>query len=211
MFFVIGLTGGIASGKSTVREWLANKSCEGLRLHVIDADLLGHEAYAVGSACNLKLVEHFGERIKNEDSTINRKVLGSIVFADPAEMLALQSIVWPEISSLLSQRISQAKDAAASNTLVVVEAAVLLEAQWHLQLPFNLLMAVVVDPSVAKQRLMQRNKLSSDDADKRIASQISNDVRIAQVNVTIENNGTTEELQGSLEKVWRDRILSVFD
>ena len=211
-FVCMGLTGGICSGKSTVCQWLAARSSPPLCVvEVVDADVVGHEAYAVGTECNIKLVEHFGDKIKNEDGSINRKALGPIVFGDAAEMQALQAIVWPQICKMLIERIETARKKASTSgvkTLLVIEAAIMLEAKWNERLPLDVLVAVVCDPEVAKERIMARNQLSSEDAERRIAAQMTNAERIAMVDLAIENSSASEqELDSELASgLWEGRI-----
>lgn len=214
VFMAIGLTGGIASGKSTVLKMFDQRAAtsspgEKLNVEIIDADVVGHEAYAAGTSCYHSLVDHFGEKIREEDGTINRKALASIVFGDPDEMKNLQRIVWPEICTAISDRLEQSKARAVSSavkTIVIVEAAIMLEAKWHERLPFDLLVALVVDPNTAKERLMARNQLSAVDAEKRIGSQISNAERAAQVHAVIDNSGTQSDLELSVDNLFASRI-----
>ena len=211
-FIAIGLTGGIASGKSTALRLFVERAAictPNIKLEVIDADKVGHEVYAAGTSCNRSLVDHFGEKIRSEDGTINRKELGSIVFGDPDEMKNLQRLVWPEICTSLGVLLEQSKARAISSavkTIVIVEAAIMLEAKWHEWLPFDLLVGVVIDPNLAKDRLMARNQLSAVDAEKRIGSQISNAERAAQVHAVIDNSGTQAELETSVYNLIASRI-----
>ena len=127
---VIGLTGGIATGKSSVREFLAKFPETAL----IDADLLGHDSYLPGTDCYRKLIQEFGsEIIKPSDRTIDRVKLGAIVFANPVQKLKrLNEIVWPEIKALAVKKMKQYSEAASSSNLkfIIFEAAVLIEAGW---------------------------------------------------------------------------------
>ncbi|KAK8803391.1 hypothetical protein WA158_001085 [Blastocystis sp. Blastoise] len=119
--YVIALTGGICSGKSTASRILQEQGCE-----TIDCDKLGHEAYKPGSVGFKRVVETFGQRIVKEDGTINRPVLGSIVFGDEKELEKLNQIVQPIIHDLCLERINE-----SSSEICVVEAAILLEAKWQ--------------------------------------------------------------------------------
>lgn len=166
----IGLSGSICSGKTTVTKYLNEK--RGIK--VVDCDVLGHKAYIKGTTCYSKLVDHFGERIINvSDGSINRKALGSIVFSSKSEMDALTSIVWPEIALLIQSEVNNSMSDEVS--IIVFEAAILIEAGW------NKLMDEVwildCEENVCVERLMKRNSISKEDAEKRILSQISNDER----------------------------------
>lgn len=196
MPFLVGLVGGIAAGKSTATAWLSKRGAI-----VIDADKVGHQLYAdANSVCFKDLVGHFGKSIVNGDGTIDRRALGSIVFGSADQMKALQSIVWPCIAIRLQELVEQEDDAS----VVVVEAAILLEAGWDAVLPFDHLIGVHVDPVLALSRLMARNGLSEEEADKRIGSQMGNEERAARVDSIIDNGGSEEELASRLEDVWRE-------
>lgn len=114
----------VASGKSTACAQLAE-----LGAATINADALGHEAYQQDTECYRKLVAAFGSGIVAEDGSVNRRALGAIVFADKARMRELEGIVWPEIEARVLSRLAALRD-AGSTRVVVVEAAILLEAGW---------------------------------------------------------------------------------
>jgi len=190
---VIGLTGGIASGKSTVTSFFRERG-----IPVIDADILGHRTYDPGTETYQKVVETFGPEVVAPDGTIDRKVLGSKVFGKPDELKKLTDIVWPGIRRLASEQLAEFE--AAGNDIVVLEAAVLLEAGWEDLV--DEIWVVVVDPEIAVQRLGARNGLDPDAARARIASQLTNEERIARGDVIIENNGTLEELNARIQQAW---------
>ncbi|PFG74487.1 dephospho-CoA kinase [Tepidiforma thermophila] len=190
---VIGLTGGIASGKSTVTSFFRERG-----IPVIDADILGHRTYDPGTETYQKVVETFGQDVVAADGTIDRKVLGSKVFGRPEELKKLTDIVWPGIRRLASEQLAEFE--AAGNELVVLEAAVLLEAGWEDLV--DEIWVVVVDPEIAVQRLAARNGLDPDAARARIASQLTNEERIARGDVIIENNGTLDELNARIQQAW---------
>jgi len=188
---VVGLTGGIASGKSTVCELLKSEA----GAVVLNADLFGHEAYKPGTECLEKLVEHFGSRILNEeDGSVDRTKLGPIVFSDPAQLQALNAIVWPAIKQLLKDAIAEAVDEFDKGNagergftpVIVVEAAVLLEASWEDLV--DEIWVVTCPPAVAKERLMARNNLTAEQAMTRISSQMSNEERGEAAHVVISNS-----------------------
>lgn len=188
---VIGLTGGICAGKSTVARVLQD-----LGATVLDADKLGHKAYEPSTPCFKKLVAHFGSRIVNENGEVNRKVLGSIVFSEPKEMACLQSIVWPEIGEMLLAALQ--KFESEGITVVVLEAAVMIEAAW--QNLVSCLWVVNVDKAVALQRLMVRNNLTEEEASKRVNSQLSNEERNIHADLVIDNS---KDSIADLERVVR--------
>src|SRR5262249_24088438 len=120
---VIGLTGGIAAGKSTISQALSDHGAV-----IIDADKVGHEAYQPGADAYTALVAHFGDQIVAPDGQIDRRKLGGIVFSDTEQRLALQAIVWPRMKEMMRGRIDGLR--AAGTDVVVIEAAVLIEAAW---------------------------------------------------------------------------------
>lgn len=190
---VIGLTGGIASGKSTVTTFFRDRG-----IPVIDADVLGHRTYDPGTETYRKVIETFGQEVVAPDGTIDRKVLGGKVFGKPEELKKLTDIVWPGIRRLASEQLAGFE--AAGNELVVLEAAVLFEAGWEDLV--DEIWVVVVDPEIAVQRLAARNGLDPEAARARIASQLSNEERIRRGHVIIENNGTLEELHARIQQAW---------
>jgi dephospho-CoA kinase len=121
---VIGLSGGICSGKSSITQM-----CQEFGGHVINADLLGHQAYAPGTDCFRDLVNQFGEEIVSSDGSINRRALGGIVFSDESKLKQLNEIVWPRIRSLIEIELNQLRERGVE--IVVLEAAILIEAGWQ--------------------------------------------------------------------------------
>lgn len=190
---VIGLTGGIASGKSTVTRFFKDRD-----VPVIDADILGHRTYDPGTDTFAAVVATFGQDLVAADGSIDRRVLGGKVFGKPDELKRLTDIVWPGIRKLASEALSEFE--AAGNSIVVLEAAVLFEAGWKDLV--DEVWVVVVEPDLAVQRLASRNGLDEAAARARIDSQLSNDERISRSNVVIKNNGTLEELEGNIQKAW---------
>jgi len=189
----IGLTGGIASGKSTVVEFFREQG-----VSVIDADILGHRTYDPGTATFAAVVAAFGDELVAKDGTIDRRVLGGKVFGKPEELTRLTDIVWPGIRALASEELSALE--VAGNQLVVLEAAVLLEAGWEDMVDEIWVTTVAVDVAVA--RLAERNGLDEAAARARIDSQLANADRLAKADVVIENNGTREELAASVREAW---------
>jgi len=191
---VIGLTGGIASGKSTAAEQLKKNGA-----HVIDADRLGHRVYEPGSPGFQKVVNEFGHDLVAADGSINRQVLGGKVFGDPVQMKRLTDIAWPEIRRMAAEEIEVER--GRGTAVVVLEAAVLIEAEWTDLV--DQVWVVYVKPEIARERLMARNNLSADAAQARIDSQLSNKERLALADVKIENSDTLEDLLKRVDARWK--------
>jgi len=196
---VIGLTGGIASGKSVVSQMLAEHGAL-----VIDADKVGHEAYAPDSGCYEAVVEAFGRDIVAADGSIDRRALGGKVFGDAAQRKRLEGIVWPWMRSTIEGRLAGLRGDGVP--VVVLEAAVLIEADW---IPLvDQVWAVVTPPATARERIMNRNGLSAEQADARIAAQLTNAEREARAQVVIENSGSLEELRRGVDEAWEQLAAS---
>ena len=181
---VVGVTGGIASGKSTVRETLAKFDF----IQVLDADKLGHLAYAPGTETLETLVSCFGSEILAQDGSVNRAKLGGIVFSDRTKLEKLNEIVWPAIRRLAMEEIRKCSERVR---IFVFEAAVLVEALW-----MDIVDEIwVVRTSNAKEWLMKRNNISEQDALTRIQSQAAmNEKREEVAHVFVDNDGTKLEL-----------------
>lgn len=125
--YIIGLTGGICSGKTTITDILLSYP-----LHIINADKLGHLTYLPSTECYNKLIEFFGQSIILNDGLINRKELGLIVFNDHIKMKQLNDLVWPKLKELIINEINILKENNIDNKmLIVIEAAIFIEAGWH--------------------------------------------------------------------------------
>jgi dephospho-CoA kinase len=191
---VIGLTGGIASGKSTAAEVLRD-----LGAVIIDADRLGHRSYEPGTPGFQKVVNAFGHDIVAKDGTIDRRVLGGKVFGAPGQLERLNSIVWPEIRALIIDEVKQIRS-QDKDAIIVLEAAVLLEAKW--QDLCDEVWVVVTPVETAVERMKSRNGLSEEAAMSRINAQMSNKERIDASDVKIENASSEAELHNRVERAW---------
>lgn len=190
---VIGLTGGIASGKSTVAGFFRDHG-----VPVIDADILGHRTYEPGTETFAAVARTFGDGVVAADGTIDRKVLGGKVFGKPDELKKLTDIVWPGIRKLAGEEL--ARLSAAGKQVAVLEAAVLFEAGW--QDLCDEIWVVVVHPDNAVARLAIRNGMDEAAARARIASQLSNEERTAQADVVIENDSDLAALEKRAGEAW---------
>ena len=195
----IGLTGGIGTGKSLVSNLLND-----LGATVVNADLLGHEAYLPGTVGFDMVVDSFGDQIVGDDGTVDRKKLGPIVFSSPQNMAKLNAIMHPLIRNMIQ---AQLEEYSSNGTdVVVVEAAVLIEANW-VDL-FDEVWAVTSGKETVIERLKARNSLSREDAIIRIDSQMSTEERIDHSDVVISNDKTIDELTDNVEKIWNTRVVN---
>jgi dephospho-CoA kinase len=191
---VIGLTGGIASGKSTAAKYLAERGAL-----LIDADLLGHQAYEAGTVAYDAIIDTFGPGVVAADGTIDRKALGGEVFGKPERLAQLTDIVWPQIRRLAEVQIAR-YGAEKPEGVVVLEAAVLFEAGWEDAV--GEVWVVVVDPKIACARAMERDGVSAEAVQKRIDAQLSNAERSEKADVTIDNSGDQQALIETLGRLW---------
>lgn len=192
---VIGLTGGIASGKSTAAEQL-----KALGALLIDADRVGHRSYEPGTPGFEKVVNAFGHDIVGKDGTIDRRILGGKVFGAPGELDRLNAIVWPEIRRLIAADLRELKR-QHRHAIIVLEAAVLIEAGWEDLCDEVWVVATPVKTAV--ERLTSRNGLSAEAAMVRINAQMSARERAEHATVKIDNAGTEEQLKGRVERAWK--------
>ena len=193
---IIGLTGGIASGKSTVATTLQSWGA-----YVIDADKLGHRAYVKGTDAFHKVVAQFGEDIVGADGEVDRRALGAKVFGKGGSLKQLTDIVWPAIYDMAAAEIKQSLD-SNPNTVVVLEAAVLIEAGW--QSLVDEIWVTTVDPSTAIERASARDGVDADAVQARIDAQLSNAERTAEAAVVIDNSADEPQLLAQLENHWKN-------
>ena len=186
--YVIGLTGGIGSGKSTVARVLEEKGAT-----VLSADLIGHEVYNPDRPAWQELVNEFGREIVADDGTIDRKKLGAIVFSDPKHLAALNSIVHPRMKGMMRERLAAlAREGVA---ITVLEAALLFEAKWD-DLADEVWVTALA-PEIAARRTSERSGLPEEQVLERIKSQMSNDERTRDARIVIDTDcdldGTTQQ------------------
>lgn len=166
---------------------------------MIDADLLGHRAYEPGTRGFDQVVEAFGLEVVGEDGKIDRRELGARVFGKPDALRRLTDIVWPEIRRLALEEAARIRG-ERSKTVIVLEAAVLLEAEWDDMV--DEVWVVVVEPEVAIARLAERDGVDREGALARIRSQMTNRERAKRAQVVIDNSGSEAELREELDRHW---------
>jgi dephospho-CoA kinase len=192
---IIGLTGGIGVGKSAVA-----RIVEELGAFVIRADNVGHDVYAPGTPGWQKIVDAFGRQILAADGTIDRKHLGRIVFSDTDALRRLNSIVHPLIRDEVKRRITE-RHALEPQRPIVVEAAVLIEANWTSIV--DEVWVIVAPATKVAARIAAERGLSHDDIRARIAAQLDQEERRAHADVLIDNAGSLDELRREVEAAWR--------
>lgn len=197
--FVIGLTGGIGTGKTQVSGFL-----ESLGAAIINADLVGHETYQPGTEGWSEVVGAFGEGVLAPTGEVDRKKLGTVVFNDEGSLKRLNAIIHPRIRETVKERIKGLGKEARE--VVVVEAALLLEAKWT-----GLVDEVWVTTSPKDQvalRLKSRNNMDEEAVRARIRSQMSQADRVAHADVVVDNNGSLAELRDKVRQLWNSRVLA---
>lgn len=196
---VIGLTGGIASGKSLVSEVLRDE----YEATVISGDELGHQAYLPDTDAWKDILARWGDDLMNpETREIDRRKLGAIVFADPAELTALNEITWPRIRALAEKTIADLRESGVK--IAVLEAAIMIEAGWTDMC--DELWVTQASEADAIARLQSRNGLTEEQAKQRINAQLSNEERADEADVLLQNTGTIEELRIRVGELWHARI-----
>ncbi len=183
---LIGLTGGISSGKSTVLQHLRQAGYS-----VIDADKLGHKVLEPGILGYNKVVKCFGNEILNPDGSVNRTALGRIVFVDAEKLKQLNEISHPIIAEMIQKEFEESVS-DSNGGIVFLEAALLIEANWYKVCGH--IWVVSLDPTVALSRLKERDNLSETEAKLRVGAQLDQEERLAYADVVLQNEGTHEEL-----------------
>lgn len=195
--FLIGLTGGIASGKSTVAKILAGYGAD-----CIDADEIARQVVEPGTSGLELVVKEFGSTVLTPEGTLDRKQLGLMVFGDPEKRLKLESILHPLIKEQFLARIrSSTKDVVVYSVPLLVEAAV----------DYDFDLVVTVEAGVENQinRLIANRQLTRDQAIDRINSQTTPAARIARSDYQIDSSGTLDELQKEVSLLWANIQSSV--
>ncbi|HKN13139.1 MAG TPA: dephospho-CoA kinase [Candidatus Binatus sp.] len=192
----IGLTGGIGSGKSTVAQILGEFGAT-----VLDADKVAHTTYAPGGPAYDAVIAAFGAQVVAPDRTIDRKKLGAIVFGNPERLNKLTSIVWPATRESIRRNVSELR-ASGAELPIVVEAAILIEANW--QSLFDEIWLVRAPREQVVGRIEIQRGLKPSESEARIRAQLSDEERAKHASLVIENNGSLEELRNLLKEVWAD-------
>jgi dephospho-CoA kinase len=191
---LVGLTGGIGSGKSTVAHMLEERGAV-----VFDADALARRAVETGTPGYHAVVERFGANVLAPGGELDREALASIVFADPAARRDLEAIVHPEVRRMFAEGAEEHRD---SDHVVVFSAPLLVETGMHTAFEVLLVVSTTVETQV--ERLMRDRGMAEDAIRARIAAQAPLEDKAAVADVLIDNEGSREELEGQVERIWAD-------
>ena len=195
--FVLGLTGGIGTGKSRVGEILAS-----LGASIINADILGHKVYEPDTDGWSEVVNAFGEDILSPTREVDRQKLAGVVFSDPCALERLNAITHPRIYELIEDEIERLKK--AGREAVVVEAALLIEAGWT---PLVEEIWVTTSPEEdVVDRIQKRNGLSEEAIRARISAQMPQGERIKHAGEVIDNSSSLAELNSQVQRLWKRRV-----
>jgi dephospho-CoA kinase len=191
----VGLTGGIASGKSTVGRMLGELGCR-----VIDSDRITRQLFEAGSPVNAAVAEAFGPRVVASDGSIDRKILGELVFENTELRQKLNSIVHPAINQRQSEFLAQAA-AEDSHAIGIVEAALIVEVGTYKN--YDKVIVVTCSPKIQRERLRERSGLTPQQIETRIASQMPLEEKIKVADFVIDNSGDIGKTRQQVEEVYR--------
>jgi dephospho-CoA kinase len=191
---LVGLTGGIGSGKSTIARLLEKRGAV-----VFDADVLAREVVEPGTPGHAAVIERFGANVLAPGGELDREALASIVFADPAARRDLEAIVHPEVRRRFAEGTEEYHD---TERVVVFSAPLLVETGMHSA--FDLLVVVSASTATQIDRLMRDRGMSEDTVRSRIAAQATPEARAEVADVLIDNEGSPEELEHQVERLWSE-------
>ncbi len=190
---IIGLTGGISSGKSTVSRFLA-----GLGAVILDADKVGHKAFKPDTELWQEVVAAFGRQILKPSGEIDREKLGGMVFGNPKLLAQLNQIMHPRMYDMMQAQLEEYRQQGVG--VVVLEAALLLEANWT-SLVDEVWVTAAAESTVLK-RLKEKSGLSEPQSWARIRSQMSNEERVKRADVVIDTDCSLDELKARVKELW---------
>ncbi len=188
---LIGLTGGIGSGKSTVSAGLVARGAV-----VVDADAIVHSLQVPGTPVFQAMVERFGAEVVADDGTLNRQAVADVVFGDPEALRDLSQIVHPPVGEEIARRIEQE---AATDHVVILDVPLLVEAGRD---DLAALVVVDLDPEIALRRLVESRGMGEGDVRARMARQVSRDERLARADFVVDNSGSPADLRVALDALW---------
>ncbi len=193
---VVGLTGNIGTGKSTVTQMLSELGAE-----VIDADKVAHEMMRAGTPVHAEIIEAFGRAILSPDGEIDRKRMGALVFTDPTALARLEALTHPATITAISRRIG-----VSSAAVVVVEAIKLIES--GMAAVYDSVWAVTCTPEQQIRRIVAQRCLSRKEAEQRVQAQPAQAEKIARADVVIDNSGSLSRTREQVHAAW-ERLVAV--
>jgi dephospho-CoA kinase len=197
---IIGLTGGIVSGKSTVARMFKD-----LGAKIVDADKLGHKVILPQGAAWKRIIKIFGKDILQKDQTINREKLGKIVFANQNLLKKLNKITHPKIIKLIKKKISLAKDnSKEEKKILIIDAALIYETK--IDRLMDKIIVVYLDEEEQLKRLIKRNNLSEKEALQKIKSQIPLKEKIEIADYVIDNSNSLDKTKEQVETIWQEIV-----
>jgi dephospho-CoA kinase len=200
MALIIGLTGGIVSGKSTVARMFKD-----LGAKIVDADKLGHKVILPQEAAWKRIIKIFGKDILQKDQTISREKLGKIVFANQNLLKKLNKITHPEIIKLIKKEISLAKDnSKEEKKILIIDAALIYETK--IDRLMDKIIVVYLDEEEQLKRLIKRNNLSKKEALQKIKSQIPLKEKIEIADYVIDNSNSLDKTKEQVETIWQEIV-----
>jgi len=192
----VGLTGGIACGKSTVARMLAEKGAV-----LIDFDEMAHAVEDPGGPVWQEIIRHFGEEILHEDRTIDRRKLGETVFADREKRELLNRLVHPAIFEEWQRRLAEIR-ARRADAIVVSDIPLLIEA--GMKGMVDLVLLVYITPEEQIRRVMVRDGFSREEAERRLAAQMPIDEKLCWADIVIRNDGSLENTRRAVDEIWEE-------
>ena len=195
MTYFLGLTGGIASGKSTADEFFKKK-----KIPIIDSDLIAHKIMEIGQNGYKAVVDYFGTDILNDDQTINRRKLGGIVFNDKAKLKKLNELTHPLVHQEIKQQMAQYR--VNQEKLVVIDVPLLFESGFESLC--NGVLVISITPELQIERLMKRNAFTKKEAIARINNQMPLSEKEKRATYVVANTGTIDDLEKKLSDLLQE-------
>jgi dephospho-CoA kinase len=193
---LVGLTGGIGSGKSTVARLLERRGAV-----VIDADHLAREAVAKGTPAFERVIETFGDAVVAPDGNLDRAALAAIIFSDPERKAALESIVHPEVARRFGERV---EELAGTDRVVIYVSPLLVEL--GMAPAFDVVIVVTASPHLRISRVASDRDFSPEDVRGRMAAQATDEQRMEVADVLVDNDGSLAELEPQVDRIWSDLV-----
>jgi dephospho-CoA kinase len=191
--YIVGLTGGIGSGKSTVCAMLSDRGAM-----IIDADAIVHELQRSGTAIFREIVDAFGSDVVGPDGELDRAKVGAIVFNDPDKREKLQSITWPRVG----ERVAELMQQAGEDTIVVIDVPLMAESRGAGR-QYDTIVVVDAEPQT-QLRHLEAKGVSRADAEARMGAQASRDERLKLADHVVTNDGTLEDLEKQVDALWQE-------